>query len=74
MERKIHFRENQLIFLGIWGEAELFLGIWGAKAKYFLGAEDFFQRFGEISALFLGRKGTETPPPRGLNPGIVFNV
>ena len=25
----MHFRENRLIFLGIWGEAELFLEIWG---------------------------------------------
>ena len=33
--KKIHFRENWLIFLGIWGEAELFLGIWGAKANNF---------------------------------------
>ena len=31
MERKIHFRENWLIFLGIWGEAELILRIWGAR-------------------------------------------
>ena len=30
--------QNWLIFLGIWGEAEL---IWGAKAKYFLGPEEF---------------------------------
>ena len=39
MVRKL-FRENCLIFLGIWGESELFLWIWGAKAKYFLGAEE----------------------------------
>ena len=31
MERKILFRENWLIFLGILGEAELFLRILGAK-------------------------------------------
>ena len=31
----MHSRENSLIFLGIWGEAELFLGIWGAKANTF---------------------------------------
>ena len=42
-----------LIFLGIWEEAELVLGIWGAKAKYLQGAEDFFQGFGEIDALFI---------------------
>ena len=44
MERKIHFRENWLIFLGIWGEAELILSIWGAKEKYFQGAEEFSVR------------------------------
>ena len=41
MERKIHFRENWLKFLGNLGEAELILRIWGAKEKYFQGAEEF---------------------------------
>ena len=50
---KMHLRENWLIFLGIWGEAELILRIWGAKEKYFQGAEEFW----EISALFSGIKG-----------------
>ena len=57
MEGKIHFMENWLIFLGIWGETELFLRILVAKEKYFHGAEDFFQVFGEINALFSGIKG-----------------
>ena len=57
MERKMHFRENWLIFLGIWGEAELILRIWGAKEKYSQGAEEFW----EISALFSGIKGANTP-------------
>ena len=35
----INFRENRLLFLGIWGEAEFILRIWGAKEKYFQGAE-----------------------------------
>ena len=35
MERKIHFRENWLVFLGIWGEADLILRIWGAKENTF---------------------------------------
>ena len=39
MERTLYFRKNWLIFLGIWGEAELILRIWGAKEKYFQGAE-----------------------------------
>ena len=38
MERKMHFRENWLIF---WGEAELILRIWEAKGKYFQGAKNF---------------------------------
>ena len=41
MERKILFRENWLIFLGIVGEAELFLRILGAKEKYVQEAEEF---------------------------------
>ena len=41
MERKMHFRENWLIFWGRggWGDAVLILRIWGAKEKYFQGAE-----------------------------------
>ena len=53
MERKMHLRENWLIFFGIWEEAELILWFWGAKEKYFQGAEEFW----EISALFSGIKG-----------------
>ena len=36
----MHLRENWLIILGIWGEAELILKIWGAKEKYFQGDEE----------------------------------
>ena len=62
MERKIHFRENWLIFWGIWGDAELILSIWGAKEKYFQGAEEFsFGDFEEINALFSGIKEAQTP-------------
>ena len=57
MDRKLHFRENCLIFFGILGEAELILRIWGAKEKYFQGAEEFW----EISALFSGTKGARSP-------------
>ena len=61
-ERKIHFRENLPICLGIRGEVELILGISGAKAKkYFPRAVEFFQGFGEINALFLWSKGAKTP-------------
>ena len=42
MERKIHFRENWPIFLGICGEADqIILRILGGKEKYFQGAEEF---------------------------------
>ena len=58
MERKILFRENWLIFLGIWGEAELVLRIWGAKENTFRELKN--QVFGEISSLFSGVKGAQT--------------
>ena len=65
-EKYVLGRENWLIFLGIWGEAELFLRICGAKAKYFLRSRgNYFQGFGEINALFSGIKGAQTPPPVG---------
>ena len=62
MGRKIDFRENWLIFLGIWGEAELILRIWGAKEKYFQGAEEFFfQGFWEMNPILSGIKGAQMP-------------
>ena len=64
LQKKIHFRENWLIFWGIWGETELILRILEAKVKYFEGAEEFFfLGFGEINALLLGSKGAQTPTP-----------
>ena len=66
MERKIHFRENWLIFWGILGEAELILRIWGAKENTFRELRIFFHGFREINALFSGIKGALTPPPWGL--------
>ena len=55
MENKIHFRENWLIFLGIWGEAGLILRIWGAKETHFQGAEEFsFRDLGRSMHYFQG--------------------
>ena len=64
VNRKIHFRENWLIFLGIWGETELILRMWGgSKGKILSGSCGiFFQGFGEINALFSGIHGAQTPP------------
>ena len=48
------FRESWLIFLGIWGEAELILGICGASQNTFGELRNFFQGFGDNNALFQG--------------------
>ena len=66
MERNIHFRENWLIFLGIWGEAELILRIWRAKEKYFQEAEEFSFRDLERSMHYF-QGSRELRPPGGLN-------
>ena len=66
MERKIHFRENWLIFLGIWGEAELFLGILGAKENTFREQRKFFSGiWGDHCIIFWDQGSTD--PPGGLN-------
>ena len=53
----INLRENWLVFLGIWGEAELILGIWGAKEKYFQGAEVLsFRELGRSMHYFQGSR------------------
>ena len=56
MERKQNILGiNLLIYLGIWGEAELILRIWGAKEKNFQGAEEFsFRDLGRSLHYFQG--------------------
>ena len=62
MERKIDFRENWLIFLGIWGEAELILRILGAKEKYFEGTDELsFRDLGRSMHYFQGSWEYRTP-------------
>ena len=61
MERKNNFRENWLISLGIWGEAELILRICGAKEKCFQGAEEFsFRDLGRSMHYFQGSREHRT--------------
>ena len=63
--KKIHFRENWLIFWWIWGEAELFLGIWGAKANNFRDTRKLFSGiWGDQCIIF--RDLGSTYPPGGL--------
>ena len=65
-KEKINFRENWLIFLGIWGEAEIILGIWGSREKYFLGAEEFIVRdYGRSMYYFSGSREHRLTPPEG---------
>ena len=72
MERKkIHFRENWLLFLGILGEAELILRILGANEKYFQGAEKFsFRDLGRSMHYFQGSR--EHSPPGSLKKVLYF--
>ena len=62
----VHFRENWLIILGIWGVAEIILRIWGAKENYFQGAEEFsFMDLGRSMHYF--QVSREHRPPGGLS-------
>ena len=63
MKRQLHFRENWLIFFGIWGEAELILRIWVAKnifreMRYFLSGS-----WGDQCIVFRDQ-GEHIPPGR----------
>ena len=53
-KKKNTFQRELAYIFWICGEAEIILEIWGAKANYFQGAEDSFQGFGAINALFVG--------------------
>ena len=66
MVRKIHFRENWLIFWWIWGEAEIILRILGANEKYFQGGEEFsFRDLGRSMHYF--QRSREHRPPCGAH-------
>ena len=66
MEREIDFRENWLIFLGIWGGAELILRILGAKENTFRELRIFLRDLGRSMHYFQGsREHTPPPPPSG---------
>ena len=59
-KNKVHFRENWLIFFGIWGEAELFLGIWGAKANTLRETRTLFgRRRGDHCIIFRDQGSTD---------------
>ena len=68
LREEIHFSENWLIFLGIWGEAELFLGIWGAKANNFREKRILFSgSWGDQCIIFRDLGSTYPPPPGGAS-------
>ena len=62
MERKEHFRENWLIFLWVWGEAELILGICRTRQNTIRELRIFFQGFRKINAR---EQGSTDPRERG---------
>ena len=68
MERKIHYRENWLIFLGIWGEAELILRIRGAKENTFRELRNLISGIWGDHCIIFRDKGS-TDPPWGLKRG-----
>ena len=71
MERKIHFRENWLIFWGILGDAELILRIWGAKENTFVEQKNFLSRICGDQCIIFSDQGI-TDPLGGLS--IVHNL
>ena len=62
----INFRENWLLFLGIWGEAKLILRIWGAKENIFREQMYFpLGSWGDQCIIFRDQGSTD-PPPLGV--------
>ena len=72
-KEKIQFRENWLIFLGIWGKAELILRNLGSKGKIFSGSWwiFFFSDLGRSMHYFQGSR--EHRPPGGLYTDVGYN-
>ena len=64
-ERKIQFRENWLIFWGIWEEAELILRIWGAKESIFRELRNFLSGTWGDQCINFREQGSTDPFPWG---------
>ena len=59
----MYFRENWLIFLRIWGEAELILRIWGAKENTFRELRNFLLGIWGDQCIIFRDQGSTDPPP-----------
>ena len=72
---KLHFRANWLLFLGIWGEAELFLGIWGAKANTFRERrKSFAGKRGDQCIIFRDQGSTDSTWALELTILFIYNL
>ena len=63
---KKHFRENWLIFLEIWGEAELILRIWGVKENKFNELRNFLSGIWGDQRIIIRDQGSTDPPRDSL--------
>ena len=72
MEGKIHFKENWLIFWGIWGEAALILRIWRAKEYTFRELRNFLSGIWGDQCIIFRNQGTQ--PPGGLTVALLSVV
>ena len=61
MERKIHFRDNWLIFWGIWGEAELILRILEQMKNTFREQRNFISRIWGSQCIIFSDQGSTDP-------------
>ena len=71
-DKYILYRENWLIFLGIWGEAELFLGIWGVNANTFRETRTLFAGRPGDQCIIFRDQGSKDPPPPGEGSTLSF--
>ena len=66
MERKIYFRENWLIFMGIWGETELILRVCGAKENTFRELRNFLSGIWGDQCIIFRDQGSTDPSGASL--------
>ena len=70
----MHYRENSLIFLGIWGEPGVVLRVWGAKKNTFGELRNFLSGIWGDQCIIFRDQGSTNPHGGGGSLQFIHQV